>query len=293
MALDPLGQGPGLEAPRGLGRGLARLLAGGRRDGPELSAAPAVLSAAPGRRRHGRRQSRLPRRARSCGRRQPTIEGEPPAASDPVVEGVATASPLPDVPRRVLQTLPERPAAPTEHPAPAPLTRATADAAPGVPAGVVSAAPPRTPGRGASVDSEAVARADAPPGDEHLSPPGAEVVSAPAARSALGEFRPRRVRRAFREPQQEPAVEEQAAPNDASASVRTPAPVEPQTAAAPEAPPTSTTSLPQTPVEAAPPAARTSSDTTPAPTPAAPRPTASAAGVRDSVARRVDAAAAD
>ena len=167
MTLEPLGHGPGLDAPRGLVRGIARVLDGGRRDGPELTAAPRTRSR---RRRAGAHSAPETEALVETSPTQddaqspvatpssaPTAQaaGKAPARSSRPGKDISATSPLPDVLRRTIQAVPA-PAGPTdERPTPAPLTWVSAEVAPPAPAGVVSAPRQRTPpnpGSGSGTD---------------------------------------------------------------------------------------------------------------------------------------------
>ena len=231
MTLEPLGHGPGLDAPRGLVRGIARVLDGGRRDGPELTAAPRT------------RSRRRPAGAPSAPETEVLVESSPthddaqppvatpsstptaqaagkaPARSSRPGKDIAAASPLPDVLRRAIRAVPA-PAAPTdERPTPAPLTWVTAEVVPPAPAGVVSAPRPRRPPNPGAPAAQMVARTEpqpdaANPDAADKEPTGPHAVSALAVSSALGVFRPRRTRGAFRQAPLQAAAEEPSAATD-------------------------------------------------------------------------------
>ena len=173
----PLRGDRSLEAPRGLVRGIARVLDGGRHDGPELTPAPPDET---GQRRHRTASEHaVPRWDSPKGEQAPDAEQRPDGPTEAVR---IAASELPTPPRVLRNATPAEPGGT--------LTRVAEDAPIPPPSGVVAPAP------------TVVDRSRAPAAETPEQVPGSPEVVLPetATRGApelTPNFRPRRMRGAF------------------------------------------------------------------------------------------------
>ena len=176
--LAPLRGGRSLEAPHGLVRGIARVLDGGRRDGPELAPAPPVRA----QRRSAAAAGQSTAASAPSFATEQEMDAEPASPSTDVGLGAAD---LPEPRPRVVQAV-TRFGRPGAREAPA-LTRA-AEGAPDPPAGRISRAPlalDRSEAHGTEAETSAAV----------ASPPHDASSAGPSPGLPLSEFVPRRLRR--------------------------------------------------------------------------------------------------